>query len=302
WAEEEACLSYTYDQALALLVFSQHGRWAEADAIVDVFAQLQNPDGSWFQVHDCNLSPPLPTPSAPKWEGDIAWMTVALGQYQRLGGTHPSAEAMQLAAADWLATQLNSQDGCLMIDHTEGTIDSWWALESAWPAYQDEVKGLENCLLTYYWDEPMGRFKGGREWYQPYLDNQTWGAAFLKAIGEDEKAKQALSYAYETLRLPTSGGELYGFDGQGGPWALWNEGTGQYVAVGGYRANDLLAELLAQQRPDGAMPSAPHNFSGAGVWSQNWHGVSSTAWLVLALNQFAFHRMEQNLYLPLVTN
>src|SRR3990170_3642034 len=123
----------------------------------------------------------------------------------------------------------------------------------------------------------MGRFKGGKNWHQPYLDNQTWGAAFLGAIGEITKAHRALSYAREVLLTPAQGGQLFGFDGQGGPWSVLNEGTAQYIASGGEGANDLLIELMAQQREDGAMPGSPDDFSGGGVWTTRWHGVAPTA-------------------------
>ena len=135
----------------------------------------------------------------------------------------------------------------------------------------------------------MGRFKGGKAWWQPYLDNQTWGAAFLKAIGEQEKARRALSYARETLVLPAQGGQLFGLDGQGGPWSVWKEGTAQYVAVGGEGADDLLQELLAQHQENGALFGGPDDFSGGGVWTTRWVGVAPASWLYFALNDEPFH-------------
>ena len=146
----------------------------------------------------------------------------------------------------------------------------------------------------------MGRFKGGANWYQPYLDNQTWGAAFLKAIGEENKAHRALSYAYQVFRLPAQGAQLIGLDGQAGPWSVWNEGMGQYVAVGGPESAELLAELLAQQHPNGAMPGSPDDFAGGGVWTSRWQGVSAAAWFYFALNQEPFHPSSYQL-LPLLT-
>jgi hypothetical protein len=149
----------------------------------------------------------------------------------------------------------------------------------------------------------MGRFQGGRDWAQPYLDNQTWGAAFLDAIGEEERARRALSYAREVLLLPAQGAQVFGFDGQGGPWSVWNEGTGQFVATGGEGAEDLAPELLAQQRQNGAMPGSPDEFAGGGVWTTRWHGVAPTAWLYFALNDEPFHPGEivhcDYVYLPL---
>lgn len=282
WAEEANDTAHIYDQALALLVFIQEGMWDEADALASGLATAQNGDGSWYKSYDAGNGA-LPCIHCHKWEGDIAWAVYALSRYLALGGTDPEARAARDGAAAWLAGRIDADNGCLVIDHTEGTIDAWWALQAAGAAYRRQARGLERCLLTIYWDDEMGRFKGGMSWQQPYLDNQTWGAAFLKAVGEEEKARRALSYAWEVLLLPAQGGQLFGLAGQAGPWAVWNEGTAQYVAVGGAGAGDLRQELLAQQRADGAMPGGPDPFSGGGVWITEWHGVAPTAWLAFGL-------------------
>lgn len=286
WQEEGSCVSHIYDQALALMVFADQGMQTQANAVVSGLAAIQNNDGSWSKSWNCiNLSPV----DSGKWEGDIAWAIYALGRYLALGGTHPQALPVQQKAANWLATRVNPADGCLVIDHTEGTIDAWWAFQSAGPSHEANAQRIKNCLLTYYWDNSMGRFKGGRNWWQPYLDNQTWGAAFLKAVGENEKALRALSYARDTLQMAAQGGQLFGFDGQAGPWSVWNEGAAQYIAVGGEGARDLLQELLTQQRQDGAMVGSPDEFIGGGVWNTRWHGVAPTAWLYNALCGEPFH-------------
>ncbi|HMQ31254.1 MAG TPA: hypothetical protein PKD53_11030 [Chloroflexaceae bacterium] len=280
WEGDSACLAYTYDQALALIVFSAERMWAQADRLADALAATQNTDGSWYQTRDCATLAPAGAPPQ-KWEGDIAWATHALARYAARRGPRPGiAEARDRAAA-WLRGRISPSDGCLVIDHTEATIDAWWAMRSA--GLHREADRLKGCLLTFYWDEQLGRFKGGKTWWQPFLDNQTWGAAFLMAVGEEERARRALSYARSTLLLPAQGGQLFGLDGQGGPWAVWNEGSGQYIALGGPGAPALLQELLAQQRADGALPSSPDAFSGGGVWTTDWAGVAPTAWLYNAL-------------------
>ncbi len=298
WEQEPRCTAHIYDQALALIVFSHAQMWTEADRLVEALARAQNADGSWFKSYDCQNDHGSACVHCQKWEGDIAWAIYALSRYRALGGTHPQARSAMTQGATWLTTRM-APSGCLVIDHTEGTIDAWWALQSAGPDYQAEAERLKQCLLTDYWDAAMGRFKGGLDWWQPYLDNQTWGGAFLQAVGRGQEARRALCYAYETLRLPARGGQLYGFDGQGGPWSAWNEGTGQYIAVGGQGANDALLELLSQQRRDGAMPGAPDEFTGGGVWTTRWHGVAPTAWLYFALNPGEpFHSTAQ-VWLPL---
>lgn len=297
WAEEGTCYSYIYDQALALLVFTHAGQWAEAEALVQALNTSQNSDGSWYQRYDCQSG----TPADPtyKWEGDIAWAVYALGRYLTLGGTNGEATNTRDNAAAWLSRRLDESTGCLVFEHAEATLDVWWALQSAGVEYVAAANGLHHCLVTVYWDETMGRFKGGLDWWQPLLDNQTWGAAFWRALGEEEKALRALSYARHIFLLPAQNSQLFGLDGQAGPWSVWNEGTAQYIAVGGPDAPDLLAELLAQQQPDGSMPGSPDDFSGGGVWTSRWHGVSATAWLYLALYQNPFQPVPYSQqYLP----
>jgi hypothetical protein len=280
WEQDPVCLAHTYNQALALLVFAAEGLDVEAHTLADALVRLQNPNGSWFQSYDCDSSEPL---TANEWEGDVAWVVLALGRYLDRWGGPSAAAAARDRAASWLAGLLAPGDGCPRRDHTEGTLDIWWALRTAGPAFAAPAAEVERCLLTEYWDAGMGRFKGGRSWWQPYLDNQTWGAAFLDAVGRPEDARRALGFARATLFTPGRSGHLLGFDGQGGPWAIWNEGTAQYVAAGGPGARTLVQELLAQQRSDGALPGAPDHFEGGGVWNPTWYGVAPTAWLYFAL-------------------
>lgn len=301
WEQDTRCLAYTYDQALSLLVFSHAGMRAEADRLAQRLAATQNADGSWYQTRDCDTLEATEPPN--KWEGDSAWATYALARYraQLQRDDQPIKDAVDKGAV-WLESRINLSDGCLVIDHTEATIDAWWALHTV--GRTPAADQLEACLLTMYWDDAMGRFKGGKIWQQPYLDNQTWGAAFLKAIGEHTKARRALSYADAVLRVPAQGGQLFGLDGQGGPWAVWNEGTAQSIAAGGAGSADLLRELLAQQRADGAMPGAPDAFSGGGVWATRSAGVAPTAWLYHALSCSAFTPGQwagcPTLWLPLI--
>lgn len=280
WEGDQACLAYTYDQALALIVFSAERMWEHADSLAHALAATQNEDGSWHQIRNCDTLAPVGAPPQ-KWEGDIAWATYALSRYLAQRGQLPPIARARDRAADWLESRMSQTDGCLQIDHTEATIDAWWALRAA--GRTSAADRLKTCLLAAYWDEQMGRFKGGKAWRQPYLDNQTWGAAFLIAIGEEARARRALSYAQDVLLLPAQGGQVFGFDGQGGPWSVWNEGTAQYIALGGARSSEYLRELLAQQRSDGAMPGSPDSFSGGGVWTTRWAGVAPTAWLYNAV-------------------
>jgi hypothetical protein len=300
WFEEpiespgHVCLSHTYDQALGLIVFSKQGMWREADKLADRIVATQNIDGSWYQTRTCSGA----VADTQKWSGAISWTIYALSRYRDLGGTHSQAGTALQRGSDWLVQQMSTSGswiGCLKnangdIDGTEANIDAWWALQATGNRHAGEADQVKGCLIHYYWNDSMGRFNGGNDAtqvYHVYLDNQTWGAAFLKAIGESNNALRALSFARDVLGEPAQGGQLFGFDGNAGPWSVWNEGTAQYIAVGGGGAKDLLQELLAQQEKigelAGSMPGSPDDFRGSGVWTTHWHGVAPTAWLYFAL-------------------
>jgi len=246
WEQDAECLAHTYTQALALVAFAREDRRNAAAALAHALVTSQNTDGSWAESFRCDGT----ILNSNRWEGAIAWTVHALSRYLALGGTAAGATEARNRGAAWLSGLLRP-DGCPARDHTEGTLDVWWALFTAGPAYAAEASRLEDCLLREYWDPEMGRFKGGRSSWEPFLDNQTWGASFLHATGRSGDALRALSYAWQTLRQPARGGHLVGFDGQAGPWAVWNEGTAQYAAAGGPGAPELTEDLLAHQRPDG---------------------------------------------------
>lgn len=307
WSEEPGCLAHTYDQALALIAFSRAGRWREADAVVHgLRGAWPAGDGVWRRTYRCDG--PTGTPASDdRSEGDVAWAVLALSHYAALRqrasvpgppGLVGEALVMMLSASTWLRQRIEAgagvdapDAGCVRDDRsgavigTAETLAVWWALRSAGEAFAPEAARVQACVLRDRWDGGLGRFKGARDDARPQLDSQTWGSAFLRAVGRDADARRALSYARDTLRLPAQGGQVHGFDGLAGPWAVWNDGAGQYAAAGGEGANAVVAELVAQQRRDGAVPGGPDAFAGGGVWVTRWHGVGPTAWLYFALTE-----------------
>ncbi len=86
WAEEKDPNSYAYDQALALIVFSQEGMWDNADRLMEAIIDLQNKDdGSWYENYNYNN---MKNTSSQKWMGSISWLTFALDRYRSLGGIY----------------------------------------------------------------------------------------------------------------------------------------------------------------------------------------------------------------------
>jgi hypothetical protein len=283
WMEERNS-AHLYDQSLALIVFSREGMWGPANNLVKTLSELQNKDGSWNETYDCEDKSVI---SSKKWLGSIAWTVFALDQYQDLGGNLSEAKDSMELGADWLEERIKQSNDCLNEGPVEGLMDAWWALQAV--GRTEMADKIKQCLMESYWDEEMGRFTAGKGDWRPVSDVQTWGAAFLRANGEKEKALRALSYAREALLVTSQDQKVTALGDQAGPWSVSNECTGQYIVAGGEGSNQFLQELVSQQRYDGAMPGSPDNFKGAGAWNTQWHGVAPTAWLYFASNKGPFN-------------
>lgn len=306
WQEEQADYAWLYDQALGMIVLSNSGQPARAAQLATALHGLQNPDGSWFEGYHYLSNAPI---SAKKPVGAIAWTVYALMRYAlRSGATAAFLDAVQGAA--WLAS-LQRPDGSLPGEAsdppnasppTEANLDAWWAFQSA--GYDTQAASLRQFLLTQVWDGAMGRFQSSgslypaRDRYGIFLDNQTWGAALLQALGEDVKARQALSYARWTLATNSSDASVCGYDGAG-PFSVWNEGTLQYVTERGENSQFYWNQVVSQQAADGCMPGSPDDFSGYIVWLTRWHGIAPTAWLYFAATGGPL-QVVQRTFLPVV--
>jgi len=297
WQEESADHAWLYDQALGLIVLAGSGHAAEADRLAGVLHGLQNGDGSWYAGYRYQTAEPITTAQP---VGAIAWTVYALARYASLSGS-PAAGQDAWEGAAWLAS-LQRPDNCSLpalpgetTAPTEPNLDAWWAFRAT--GHDTQAQCLRDFLLEQVWDEGMGRFRSGPGEHQIYLDNQTWGAAFLRAVGRQAGARRALSYARRTLSTLSSDGRVCGLDGAG-PFGVWNEGTLQYVAQGGENSQHYWEQMIGQQAADGGMPGSPDAFRGYIVWLTPWHGVAPTAWLYFAGTGGPF--LVPRVYLPLV--
>jgi hypothetical protein len=277
WQEEAADLSWLYDQAVGLLVLADTEP-SRANQLAVKLLGLQNGDKSWYAGYHYLTDVPINTE---KPIGANAWMVYALMQYSMKSGNSTAGQAARDGAA-WLAS-LQQPNGNLG-SGTEANLDGWWAFHIT--GRRTEADRLRDFLLNQVWDSQMGRFKSDPNEYHIFLDNQTWGAAFLRAVGREADARRALSYARRTLNVTSRGtpfGDVCGFDGAG-PFGVWNEGTSQYIAMRGENSQFYWGEMLRQQAQDGGVPGTPlaNEFSAYIVWLTPMHGVAPTAWLYFA--------------------
>lgn len=279
WQEESWDSAWLYPQALGLIVLSDNHH-PQAHKLANTLHVSQNLDGSWYAGYHYLTNIPI---TMEKPVGANAWTIYALKYYSwRTGVLTAAQDAWE--GAEWLA-DLQRPDGCLPAypgdtgAPTEPNLSAWWAFKVT--DHLTQANLLQDCLLSKVWYSDTGRFKSSpsaTNAYHIFLDNQTWGASFLKAIGENAKALQALSYARWTLATCSSDGSICGFDGAG-PFSVWNEGTLQYVAARGENSQYYWDEMVKQQDTDGGLRASPDNFSGYIVWLPTWRGVAPTAWL-----------------------
>jgi len=301
WHEESADFAWLYDQALGLIVLSETDP-GRAKQLATTLHNLQNDDGSWYAGYHYNATSPI---SRTHWittatpVGANAWTVYSLVYYfWKSGDTMAYQDALE--GATWLS-DLQRADGSLpalpgeTTAPTEPNLDAWWAFQAT--GYRTQAIRLQNFLMSKVWDSGMGRFKASPDSYQIFLDNQTWGAAFLQAVGREEDARKALSYARWTLAAASSDGLICGFDGAG-PFSVWNEGTLQYIAAQGENSRYYWDQVVRQQASDGGLPGSPDTFQGHTVWLARWHGIAPTSWLYFAGTCGPFPHPRCRIYLP----
>ena len=304
WQEETSCRAWLYDQAVGLIALSESGHITAADLLVSRLHELQQTDTCWYAGYDCLDNTPIDTTTP---VGANAWMAYALARYDAirrgpsLTPTVATTDARECAR--WLAS-LQRPDGSLPAlpgeptAPTEPNLDAWWAFQAT--GHCTQAQRLQDFLLGQVWDDELGRFKSSPDTYQIFLDNQTWGAAFLRAVCRKTDARRALSYARWTLAATSIDGRICGFDGAG-PFSVWNEGTLQYVAAQGENNQYYWEQAAGQQVPGGGLPGSPDDFRGYIVWLTRWRGVAPTSWLYFAGTGGPFHTGPCTIYyLPII--
>lgn len=286
-------ISHTYDQALALaniasemeILPSHTNRFKTlykfGDKLAKALIKIQNDDGSWNNAYEVFSTKVL---AREKYVGVVSWTTYALMRYGSLIRDQACIESAKRGGR-WLKTQFKKgglihtfQNGTEVVI-TEANINAWYALH-ALGEYQMAGQ-IQDFLMTRLWDDAEGYFYAGYNLTSngtdtdPYLDNQTLGAYFLKLIGEPQKAAQALRYAKEHFGL-FENGKFIGLDGRTSKMAVWLEGTFFYILAGGPGAQELLNQMNTYQNSKGGYPHDSKEISDP--WHTQMIGINATIW------------------------
>lgn len=209
--------SYLYDGALLALFRTLQGDERGAARVLGALQALQLEDGAWGFSLDWEEGS---YDSGYVRTGTVAWIVYAFARFEaRFGETRFAATARR--GGLWLLEQREETTGLVLVGRgvwtpqglapapsqlvvTEHQIDAyfaWAALaalapEGPWAA---AASALADRILAMLWIEEEGRFAQGKN--EAGLDRGSavdaagaWGALFLLAIGEEAKARRALSW------------------------------------------------------------------------------------------------------------
>lgn len=268
--------AYTYDQALAIIAFTEANEIQRAKNILNRMQVLQRTNGAWYQCYNaangnlghggCNYYP----------TGDISWMVMAINFYQVKTGDN-SYSQMDLKALSWLDTVRNTNPaeekyGSLNLCSgtacqyptaisTENNYDAYSAYYYRGILEGDSSLVEKAELIKYYLVKEMWSGSPDSNCAEPnpdvfwvgyndcgyFTDPQSWGVLALGANGPNgEDFTRALewlhSYGYgygSTRHTKTYNPTVDGFDFNTKPTlnSIWLEGT-EGVAAAYYSIGD----------------------------------------------------------------
>jgi len=245
-AERLGGRSYVYDDALAMLVHLAEGHPERALPIGRTLVALRNPDGTIGFSFDFEKSAFVDARYVRA--GTVAWAGYALASFDLVTGTSTFAADARRVADALLATRVSSpgdpRDGLVLAgrglwrdnyrvfdathvaDHavTEHQIDLYFllrALDALEPGpYGVAADALAGAMLRALWRDDEGVFTVavGPKGQSPHraLDSAgAWGAMFLLAIGDVDRARRSL--ASTRTRFATVADGIAGFAPYDGP-------------------------------------------------------------------------------------
>lgn len=233
-----------------------------------------------------------------QWVGNVGWVLIALGKLQR-SGIYSQPDMLQTAidnGAEWLATQsayrnMQATYPDLISLGIEGNISAYFGLLAA-NHYQAADK-LGAAIFQFGWDDKLQRMRPGvgPADYATALDvSGSWGASFLRAIGQPDKALASQGYTASIMPIRSFDDSLVGYGDIAGPWTVAVEFSAQGAASGLCGADTVMTELYKLQITSGddagAFPGGTDHWYGGQLspWTTTMAGVSPTAWVYFALN------------------
>ncbi len=310
FAQAEALLVFVYEYENTANTAYRDAANNLADKLIDL--QIENGKeqaGAWFTAYTVEgnaLVPPnlqcdgnetiVADIDRCQWVGNVGWTLIALSKLDR-SGIYPAPGKLQTAinnGADWIAGQsayrnMQATYPDLISLGMEGNISAYFGLLAA--NRNQAAAKLGTAILQYGWDDEQQRMLPGVDSYATALDvSGSWGATFLRSIGESEKALASQGYTASIMQTSSFDNSIVGYGDIAGPWTVAVEFSAQGAASGLYGADEVMTELYKLQIPSSnyadAFPGGSDHWSGGQLrpWTTTMPGVSPTAWVYFALN------------------
>lgn len=333
--------SFVYDAGLAVLALTQAEDFPRAREILRQLSALQHADGSLSFSYDVFLGAAADRSVR---SGALAWVGTAAVEYERATGDTGYRSLAEGVARYLLAKQVTEVNGYELGDPRYGSVlggegrylaDGGYAPETiAWAStehnidayfflrdlgYVTKMSGyvaaadlVKQSLLTNHWNAGLGRFDQGVGDPARALDLVSWGGLFLRAIGEDDTARQQLALLREfrvegtgvtTSSDPESYNQTYRADGPIGgykpyaespgtddapPETVWAEGTWGAILLRLRLGEDAGADIdgmlrLQSADPRGGFLQVTRGRRSPPYELHAWPAVGGTAWAAIVL-------------------
>ncbi len=324
--------AFTYDQALAVMVFTLCGDYDRAKLLLGFFQKTYDEQllkyGKFIGFCDAYSKEGV---WGETWAaGPNAWILLAVTHYTYVTDDTrylPLAEAI----AEWLLSLQSFEGGIIGGYYGDGSPMAWMATEHNFDCYAalrdlgiltgndkylKSAKDIKNWLENDPWDEKTGRFYMGRKKYNPNYatDLSSWAVLSL-----GRQYSGTLDFAVEKSMnrqlYKVNNVEVEGFDFgssyENSPFpdkdAVWLEGTGQMVLAFDRAGREDERNKYLKEIEKALTPSAVHKYTAALPYATNegtpaygsWMMqdkpvcVSSTAWYIFAKEGFNPFSMDQ---------
>jgi hypothetical protein len=191
---------FLYDQALAVMAFSEAGERHAAEKVLATLTKFQSSDGSWAFQYLSSGGRIEPAEEKVSPTGAIAWVAMALEAYEKKFGSQKFHVTL-MKTLTYLEAQRVKVDWAGRVSHPvrfspnrgsvvsfEHNLDTFSAFSNAGTQHYAEAAADIRVFLESMWDQK--RFYAGfdLESTQPnrdedYLDTQSWGILALGTTG-----------------------------------------------------------------------------------------------------------------------
>lgn len=318
-SQEGGRFCFTYDEAMAIFVFTLAGDYEKASKVLDFFADKAG-KGKFEGFQDMYLADLL-SGSGPRAAGPNPWVLLSIEYYTESSGDR---KYLPLASkiADWII-DIQREDGGvpggfndngdpLRWAATEHNLNCYSGLKRLYAltkknSYRKASDRIREFIIKELWNTYERRFYNGYKDYNFATDVASWGVLSLgneyADVLEVAMNRSRCTHLYKEMKVKVDGFDF------GGPYkdshypdldSVWFEGTGQMVVAfqqagrekdAAYFLRQLEKCLTPSQKYAGAkgLPYASNPGTPAyGGWTMfsDKLCVSSSAWYLFAKDRF----------------